>query len=420
MPLSALCGLYSATALLLTGCAGLAPLNGPSAYSVRHPRDLANGIQVVPLTDAVVHLVIAEGDAQSFSEQFHARRSVDVPRFRYGASGDAQTFSAHFRGGGGKRPSATVGAGDVLDVTITEAPPASLFGGGGTTDASNISGASTVHATTFPEQMIGSGGTITIPFAGKIQASGRTLTQIEDDITERLKAKANQPQVLVRLVTNNADYATVIGAVSNSTRFTLATQRERVLDAVAKAGGSFEDVDKVTLQLTRGTKSESMSLGTVTRDARQNVILEPGDVVTILKNPRSFTTMGTINRSEEVNFEGTSISLIQALARAGGLNGERSNIKGIFVFRYEPKEALDWPTRPVRVSANGKVPTVYNLDLSDPQGFFIAKTFPVRDGDIVYIATAPLAELQKFLSVIGSITAPVANSSAVTANAITR
>lgn len=412
--------------LLVMGCSGLVPSSGPSAHAVRHPRDEANGIQIVPLTDQVVRLVVAEGDAESFSEQFHSHRTIAVPNFRYGDGNgnDTHVFSENFHGPG--KRTETVAAGDVVDVTITEAPPASLFGPS-TSDAGQLTGAGgasttpNVRATTFPEQMVSSAGTINIPFAGKIQAAGKTLPEIEDAITDKLKAKANQPQVLVRLVINNADYATVIGAVASSTRITLTAQRERVLDAVAKAGGNFDDVNKVAVQLTRGVKSEAMSLGALTRDGSQNVVLEPGDVVTVLKNSRYFTAMGTLSRSEEFPLEGTSITLAQALARAGGLNITTSNMKGIFVFRYENKETLDWPTKPVRVSAsNGKVPVVFNLDLSDSQGFFLAKTFPVRDGDIIYTSTAPLAELQKFLNIIGSITAPVANTSNVTANAITR
>lgn len=386
--------LLAASACLLTGCAGLLPSGGPSSYSVRHPHKEEEGIQIVKLTEPVVRSLADESDAQSFAERFPSR-----PR----------------------RTNSVVGPGDVIDVTITEAPPASLFGTvpseAGRVASGATSASPTVHATTFPEQMISAGGTISIPFAGQIQAAGKTMPQIEDEIAARLKEKANQPQVLVRLVSNNSSYVTVLGAVTAGARVPLSPHRDRLLDALAKAGATFDDVNKVSIQLTRGPTSATMSLGAVTRYASQNIPLEAGDVITILKHPSSCTVLGAIARNQELDFEGTSITLAQALARSGGLNDASSNIRGVFVFRFESRHALDWPKQPVRVNAAGKVPVVYNLDLADPAGFFVAKTFQVRDGDILYTADSPFTELEKFLGILGTLTSPVANASATTAAA---
>src|SRR5882762_4956728 len=58
-----------------------------------------------------------------------------------------------------------LGPGDVVEVSIWEAPPATLFG----VSSSDIRGAPTGgHATTLPQQMIDAEGFISVPFAGRI------------------------------------------------------------------------------------------------------------------------------------------------------------------------------------------------------------------------------------------------------------
>lgn len=44
----------------------------------------------------------------------------------------------------------------------------------------------------------------------------------------------------------------------------------------------------------------------------------------------------------------------------------------------------------------------------------MVQRFTLKDKDILYVSNASGTELQKFLSIIGSITSPVANTKAVT------
>jgi len=260
--------------------------------------------------------------------------------------------------------------------------------------------------TVFPTQMVSAEGTIYVPFAGQIGAAGKKLEDIETDIARQLHGKANQPQVLVRLVVNNTSYVTVVGEVANSVRMALTPRGERLLDALAAAGGTKQDVEKVTLQVTRGTSVHSLPLGTVIRDPRQNIPLQPGDVVTALFQPLSFTALGATGKSDEVKFEAQGISLAQALARVGGVVDSRANARGVFIFRFESRDALQWSKTPV-TTPDGKVPVVYRIDLKDPRSFFVAQTFPVRNRDVLYVANAPAAELQKFMTLLVSTIYPI-------------
>ncbi|MBL8339706.1 MAG: polysaccharide export protein, partial [Rhodoferax sp.] len=296
-----------------------------------------------------------------------------------------------------------VGAGDVVELSVWEAPPAMLFGGG-TTELR--AGPGTARVSSFPEQMVPADGAINMPFVGQVPAAGRTPQQIEAEVARRLQGKANQPQVLMRVIRNVSSNVTVVGEVTTSTRMPLTARGERLLDALAAAGGVRQPVNKTTLQLTRGQQVLAMPLDQVIRDPRQNVPLQSGDVITALFQPLSFTVLGATGRNEELPLEAQGITLSQALARAGGLQDARADARGVFVFRLEEAAALEWPGKVV-TTPDGKVPVIYQLDLKDPGSFFVAQSFPVQHRDVLYVSNAPAAELQKFLNIVTSIAAPV-------------
>jgi polysaccharide export outer membrane protein len=304
-----------------------------------------------------------------------------------------------------RQDSTRIGRGDIVEVNIWEAPPATLFGGG----AIDPRSPSTVRATTLPEQMVDRDGFIAVPFVGRIQVEGRTPYAVATDIAERLRGKANQPEVLVRTTRNNSSTVTVVGDVANSTRMPLTSSGERLLDALAAAGGVRQPVNKMTVQLTRGKQHESLPLDLIIRDPEQNVPLQPGDVVTAMFQPFTFTALGATGKNEEVAFEAQGITLAQALARAGGLNDARSDARGVFVFRFERSDALEWPRQPLATTSDGLVPVIYRLDLRDPASFFVMQTFPMNNKDVVYVSNAPVAELQKFLNLVFSLIYPVIN-----------
>jgi polysaccharide export outer membrane protein len=363
--------------VLLTGCAGFLPTIGPSRGKIEAERNpsRASAIQVIDVDDVVTRRLLAQRTQHLFSETLHEGQIVR-----------------------------TVGAGDMLEVSIWEAAPATLF----STSAVQLPGAiETSHATTLPDQMVDDQGFISVPFAGRIPAAGKTLQDIEIEIVHRLSGKANQPQVIVRLTHNSSANATVVGDVTTSTRVPLVPGNDRLLDALAAAGGVREPVTKMTIQVTRAKNVYSLPLETIIRNPEQNVTLVPGDVVTALFQPFSFTALGATGKNEEVNFETQGITLAQALARSGGLIDQRSNVKGVFIFRFEPKSALDWPRQPVLTTPEGMVPVVYRVDLSNPGSFFLMQSFPIENRDVLYVSNAPVTEVQKFLNLLFTLAYPI-------------
>lgn len=369
--------------LAMAGCTGMLPTTGPSGEIISrqatYPQDF--GVQIVEVDEQVAHHLASRRHAKLFSETLAA-----------------------------PRPNLLLGTGDMVEVHLWEAPPATLFGS--TQVDSRMPSSS--RATVLPEQMIDRDGFISVPFAGRIKAAGQSTRALEADIVARLKGKANLPEAFVRLTRTSSSTVTVVGEVQSSLRFPLTAGGERVLDALAAAGGVRQPVSKVTLQITRGENFHAMPLDSVIRDPRQNVLLQPGDVMTAMFQPLSFTTLGATGKNEEIPFEAQGISLAQALARSGGLTDSRADAQGVFVFRMEAADALDWRSQPVRTLPNGLVPVVYRLNLKDPRNFFVIQNFAVADKDVLYVSNAPAAELQKFLNLVFSIAYPVLNTIQVT------
>lgn len=331
----------------------------------------------------------------------HFLQVIDVDNTlarRVSASVRRLQFSDVFSGDG---PSGyKVGAGDVLEVSIWEAPPATLFG---STVLDPRLGPATTRVTTFPEQMVSYEGAINVPFAGMVPVAGKAPQQVEAEIARRLQGKANQPQVLVRVTRNATSNVTVVGEVAQSIRMQLTAKGERLLDAVAAAGGVRQPVGKMTVQVTRGEVVQAMALDSVIQDPKQNIILQPGDVVTALFQPLSFTALGATGKNEEIFFEAQGITLAQALARSGGLLDQRADAQGVFIFRYEEPLVIGVAGENPPLTPDGKVPVIYRVNLKDPRSFFVAQGFPIRNKDVMYVSNAPAAELQKFMNILTSV-----------------
>jgi polysaccharide export outer membrane protein len=375
--------LYTVLLCVMGGCStypAWLPSAGPSTDEVQQTSKVnsSSGIQIVDVSDAVARKLVSSQKQGLFSDMFAASLL----------------------------PGHVVGAGDVVEVSVWEAPPAALFGSGAIDPRS---GPSTTRVTALPEQMVNSDGRINVPFAGQIMAAGRVPQQIEQEIVQKLRGKANQPQVLVRVIRNNTANVTVVGEVTSSTRMPLTARGERLLDALAAAGGTRQPVGKVTLQLTRGSQVHALPLDTIIRDPKQNITLLPGDVVTSLFQPLSFTVLGATGKNEELNFEAQGISLAQALARAGGLQDARADAQGVFIFRLESPAAMELNGRVVATTPDGKIPVIYRVNLKDPASFFVAQGFPVQNKDVLYVSNAPAAELQKFLNIVTSSVFSVVN-----------
>ncbi|AYJ87120.1 polysaccharide export protein [Sphingomonas paeninsulae] len=300
-----------------------------------------------------------------------------------------------------------IAPGDTLGITIYEAPPAVLFGAAAL-DTSSLSAGSSQRGSSLPLLQVSNAGMVDIPFAGRVRAAGLSPQDLARDIAARLVGKAHSPQVLVNIGENGTSGVTVVGEVAKSTRLTLTPRGERLLDALAAGGGAREAVDKVSIQMTRGSAVVGMPLERVIRDPQQNVYLRPGDIVTVYYQSQSFTVLGASGKNDEVKFEAQGITLAQALGRIGGIRDDRANPHGVFIFRLEEPAAINAADiGTIQHTPEGKIPVIYRVDMRNPATFFAAQHFIMRDHDVVFVTSAPSADLQKFVNIIGAAIYPL-------------
>lgn len=366
----------SALALALAGCSSLGS-SGPSSGTVNKSgmtEVLGAEIRLIDVDEAIAGQLARSARAPLFSEVL----------------GDAPPLGT------------VIGKGDVVGVSVWEAPPAVLFGTLGGQGASMPAAAiSTGKNTDLPPQMVDDNGLISLPFIGVLHAADRSPRQLEAEIRRKLNGIANNPQVMVGISRNASANVTVVGEVATSARVPLTSRGERLLDIIATVGGVRQQVDKVTIQVTRNDTVASMPMDSLIRDPRQNIRLRPDDVVTAIFQPFSFTALGASGTNAEVPFEATGITLSQALGRINGLQDNRANSKGVFIFRWEDPRSLDPAlVGGARARADGRIPVIYRINLAEPSTFFIAQNFPISNRDLVYVANAPGVDFQKFVGIL--------------------
>ncbi|GES53694.1 polysaccharide export outer membrane protein [Rhizobium sp. ERR 922] len=321
------------------------------------------------------------------------------------------SFAAYF-GEGARDPGLRIAVGDVVSVSLWEAPPGSLFG-----MASSASGQqqATGSSVTIPPQTINSDGTISIPYVGRITAAGRTPASVEKAVVSGLMGKAVQPQALVTVQQSSSNTVTVTGEVAGGARVALSPAGSRVLDAIAAAGGLRAGVNDSVVYLTRGGRTMHLPFTAIVQNPRENVRLRPEDVVTVVREPTTYTILGASGQNGEVPFSVQHLTMANAVARAGGLQDTRADASGVFLFRYEPLEVarrIVAPSNPL-LRRGGPVPIVYRFNLKNGSTLLAMQNFEVQPRDIIYISNASSIDIQKFMGLFQGVTGTALSAASV-------
>jgi polysaccharide export outer membrane protein len=301
-------------------------------------------------------------------------------------------------------PDLRIGVGDSVAVTIWEAAAGGLFSAAAG-DRTISAGARTA---TIPDQVVPRDGQITIPYAGRLRVVGLRPDEVEREIVRLLQGKAIEPQAVVTISRNNSNTAVVAGEVTAGAIVPLSVKGDRLLDVIASAGGLKAPAHDSFVRLTRGRTTVTVAFNEILANPAENIYVRPSDVITVVRDPQTFTAFGGTGRNAAVPFDATGITLEEAVARAGGLNDLRADPGGVFLLRFEPTSLVSQlvPGRPLP-SEGTLVPVVYRLDMRQANSFFLARAFKVHNKDILYIAAAPTDPVEKFLRLVGQVTSPV-------------
>jgi polysaccharide biosynthesis/export protein len=312
------------------------------------------------------------------------------------------------------KPNQVVGVGDVLNISIFEAAPGGLF------TPAQAAGARPGNFVDLPAQAVDQKGSIYVPYAGEIPAADRTIPEVQQAVVAQLKGRALEPQVVVSLNQQHSSVVSVLGDVNTPGVLALNSVGERLLALIARAGGpKFEAIESyVTLQ--RDGKRVKVLLSRVVHDPRENIFIRPNDVIFITREAPTFTALGALNQNifgfnSEIPFDVETLTLAQALGKAGGLNDQLSDPREVYVNRFEDRHFLRKFGVDTRRFTTDRIPTIYRLNVRDPAGILLATGFQMRSKDVMYVANARVVDYYKLLTLINNTTTSLSN----TANAVT-
>jgi polysaccharide biosynthesis/export protein len=271
---------------------------------------------------------------------------------------------------------------------------------------------------TLPPQQVDNQGNISVPYAGAIRAQGRTPAEVQAAIVAALKDGAQEPQAVVTLADQRASSITVLGDGVGSLRFPASASGDRILDAIARAGIRSPSFD-LWVMLERNGRRETVPFGALVYEPQNNIYLRPRDTIFIYTEPQTFLAFGATGsqaasaggNNRQFTFGAWRISLAEGIGRAGGVADAQADPASIFLYRGETREVAQLLGIDCRPYPGPIIPVIYNLNLRDPAGFFLASKFQMRNKDVIYASNALSVESSKFLTylrlIIGTAQDPV-------------
>lgn len=363
-----------ATALMLAGCASL-PSSGPTGVEIRRAAVAKQG-------ELPFSLVEVETDAALPISPEPVPSMLELIR----------------------QPTDLLGPGDVLNITIYEAGVA-LFGG----SAAKIAAAGETAAVDtsssaehLPAVRVDDYGYIRVPFVGRLKAAGHTASELQNMIRNGLRGMSQDPQVMVSIQESITNSVILAGEIGRPGRLVLSTNHESLVDAIALAGGYKGEAKDAVARVQRDGQTFEIRLSDLLDTPADDIRVAPGDRITLLSRPQSFSVLGAPNRAEEIVFPRAHLTLAEAVARAGGANPNAGDAGAIFVFRYVPQ------------SDGSSRATVYHLNMMKPGAYLLSQHFVMRDRDLLYVGNARANQLTKFVQLMSQLFVPIATARAVT------
>jgi polysaccharide export outer membrane protein len=290
------------------------------------------------------------------------------------------------------------GIGDTVSVTIFEAAAGGLF-------IPAEAGVRPGNFVTIPNQAVDNNGNISVPYAGLIQARGKTPTEVQQAIVAALGNRAIDPQAVVSLVDQRASLISVLGDVRAAGRFPASASGERILDAITRAGGPSAQGYDTWVTLERQGHRASVPFGALVYEPANNIFVIPNDTIYLYSEPQTFVAFGAAGTQGHYKFDAWRVSLAEAVGKHGGLADSLADPGNVFLYRGETREVAERLGVDCSKFQGPIIPIIYHVNFRDPSGYFLAQGLDVRNKDVIYTSNAIAVETTKFLIFLRTIMA---------------
>ena len=231
-------------------------------------------------------------------------------------------------------------------------------------------------------------GYIFYPLAGKIHVSGKTLPEVQNLLTSRLKRYLKNPQISVNVTEFRSQRVTVSGTVTQAGQLPITNVPITLLDAIDLAGGVAGNADTRNIKWTHNGVDSTISLQDILQygDLSQNHLLSNGDIVYVPTTENSQVyVMGEVGRQTTLSMGTQGLTLTRALGNAAGMTQALADANGVFVIRNAPADR----EKPIHI---------YQLNLKDASAYALGNQFPLQAEDVVYVTAAPVTRWNRVVS----------------------
>ncbi len=277
---------------------------------------------------------------------------------------------------------------DILGITVWDHPELTTPNGStlstGDNTTQTLAGAvQQPYTTALPGQAdpygqtVAPDGTIFFPFVGRMQAAGKTVSDIRSELATRLVPYIRNPQVDVRVLSFRSQKVQVTGEVKSPGPLAISDVPLTLVDAITRSGGSTSIADIQRVRLTRNKQLYVLDANSLLDrgDTRQNVMLQAGDIINVPDRVDSRVfVMGEVKNPQTVSMLRGRLTIADALTQATGILDTDANPRQIYVLRG----MKDHPT----------TPEVYRLDMTQPNAIMLSSQFQLQPLDVVYVGTA--------------------------------
>lgn len=262
-------------------------------------------------------------------------------------------------------------------------------------------------------QTIGPDGAISILPGGSIQAAGKTVDELADEITRRISTIVQNPIVnvsvqdyksqpffiakpLVNVMVEeiNSRRISVLGAVKTPGIIKLRTPTT-IMDAISQAGGLSDDADLRDSIVEEDGRILPVSLEKMFKqgDLRQNIYLRPHSSVYVGSSRYNYAyVIGEVQHAGKVNWDG-SLSMMDAISQVGGITRNAKTDRVLII-----SGGLGEPS----------------LKLVDMGGFLyrgeLQNNALLRRGDIVYVPKNDLGTAERYFEFAVRAMGPVVSA----------
>ncbi|MFM0591929.1 polysaccharide biosynthesis/export family protein [Paraburkholderia dilworthii] len=301
--------------------------------------------------------------------------SIDEIRSEAERLGDASASALLGRG-----QAYTIGAGDVLQITVWDHPEL----------AAALGAQPPANARAFdpaPGFVVDDTGYLRFPFVGNIHVEGMKVDQVQTRLATELGKSFHDPQVTVRIASFRAKQVYVDGEVRTPGAQSINDIPTTLYDAIGHAGGFNPAADQSRITLTRNGQSYPINFtGMLQRGLNPSTImLRPGDLIRVsAREDNGVFVLGEVTKPvTALPLRNGQLTLSDALSQAGSISSATADAAQLYVIRGRGKDAR-----------------VFHLDAASPVSMILANQFELQPKDIVYVDGNGLVRFSRVLSLL--------------------